>query len=269
MRSIKKFLIIALVILLAGQIVTRFYQGSADKKEPPVISCPDTVLEISARDSESALPADVTASDRQDGDLTAHIIVGGTSKLITKDTAKVTYLVFDKDHNMASCVRYIRYTDYQRPTFSVLEPLVYSTTEDVNLLERLSATDVIDGDITNRIRVSTLAPTDNSQLYDITIQITNSLGDTARLKLPVLRLDYDPMRPVITLSDQLIYLNEGAGFDPMSYLSEITVPGGESSMDQVNIENPVNTSVADTYYVMYNYSANGRTGTAILTVVVQ
>ena len=261
MRSIKKFLIIALAILLAGLIVTKIYQGSAERREPPVISCPDTVLEISASASKSALLVDVTATDNQDGDLTSQIIVGGTSKLITNDT--------DKDHNMASCTRYIRYTDYRRPQFSILEPLVYSTTEDAAIMDRLAAHDVVDGDISNRIRVSTLAATDNSQIYDITIQITNSVGDTARLKLPVLRLDYDPMRPVISLSENLIYLNVGDGFNAMSYLSDVTVAKGDAFIGDVSIENPVDTSVADTYYVTYTYTANGSTGIAILTVVVQ
>lgn len=269
MRSIKKFLIIALAILLAGLIVTKIYQGSAERREPPVISCPDTVLEISASASKRALLVDVTATDNQDGDLTSQIIVGGTSKLITNDTAKVTYLVFDKDHNMASCTRYIRYTDYRRPQFSILEPLVYSTTEDAAIMDRLAAHDVVDGDISNRIRVSTLAATDNSQIYDITIQITNSVGDTARLKLPVLRLDYDPMRPVISLSENLIYLNVGDGFNAMSYLSDVTVAKGDAFIGDVSIENSVDTSVADTYYVTYTYTANGSTGIAILTVVVQ
>lgn len=269
MRSIKKFLIIALAILLAGQIVTKIYQGSAERKEPPVISCPDSVLEISARDSKSVLLTGVTATDKQDGDLTGQIIVGGTSKLITNDTAKVTLLVFDSDHNMASCVRYIRYRDYQRPRFSIKEPLVYSTTEDVALLDRLGAEDVVDGDISYRIRVSTLAATDNSQVYNITVQITNSVGDTARLKLPVLRLDYDPMRPTIELSNYLIYLEEGSSFDPEDYVKNVTVSQGTGSLSDVRIENTVNTAVADTYYVTYTYNFNGRTGTAILTVVVQ
>ena len=139
----------------------------------------------------------------------------------------------------------------------------------MDLLERLGAYDVVDGDISNRIRVSTLAATDNSQVYNITVQITNSMGDTAWLKLPVLRLDYDPMRPKIALSDQLIYLEKGASFDPQAYLSGVTIPKETPSMKDVVIDGTVDTSVADTYYVTYSYSANGSTGFAILTVVVQ
>ena len=269
MRSIKKFLIIALAVLLACQIVTRIRQGSAERKEPPVLSCPEGVLDISTRDSESALLAGVTATDNQDGDLTSQIIVGGRSKLITNDTAKVTLLVFDSDHNMASCVRYIRYVDYQRPRFSIEEPLVYSTTEEVALTDRLSAHDVVDGDISKRVRVSTLAATGNSLLYHVTVQVTNSVGDTARLQLPVIRLDHNPMRPNVELSDYLIYVNTGSSFNPMTYLQQVTTPLGNGSLTDVVIDNPVDTATADTYYVTYTYTTDGGTGTAILTVVVQ
>ena len=181
MRTIKQVLIILLVLLAAGLIATSIYLGSSDRKDPPTISCPSEILEVSAGDDETALLSGITASDPQDGDLTDQVIIGGISKLISKDTAKVTLLVFDSDDNMGSCIRYIRYTDYQRPQFAINQPLVYASTEEVTLLNRLSATDVVDGDITKRIRVSTLASTNNSEVYDITIQVTNSVGDTAWL----------------------------------------------------------------------------------------
>ena len=156
MRTIKQVLIIALVVLLAANIATIIYQGTTDTTEPPVISCPDGVLEVSASVSEAELLADVTASDGQDGDLTAHVIVASISKLISEDTAKVTYYVFDSDDNMASYVRRIRYTDYRKPRFEVKEPLTYTVSEEIELLNRLAANDVVDGDVSDQIRVSTL-----------------------------------------------------------------------------------------------------------------
>ena len=120
MKTIKQAVIIILALLVLANIVTYFYLGTSDRKVGPQITCPDEPLEISAKDNESALLVDVTAKDEQDGDLTNRISIGGISKLISKDTAKVTYMVFDSDNNMASCVRYIRYVDYHRPTFEVL-----------------------------------------------------------------------------------------------------------------------------------------------------
>lgn len=269
MRTIKQVLIILLVLLTIGLIATNIYLGSSDRKEPPVISCSSEILEVSASDDETALLAGVTATDPQDGDLTDQVIVGGISKLISKDTAKVTLLVFDSDDNMGMLIRYIRYTDYQRPLFAIKEPLVYSSTDEVNLLSRLSATDVVDGDITKQIRVSTLAPTDSSDVYDISIQVTNSVGDTAWLDLPVLVQQTDPLRPIITLDSYLIYVDVGTEFDPAANIVSVITEQTPGNIADVTINSNVDTSKADTYRVTYTYNSNGNVGTAIATVVVQ
>lgn len=268
MRLLRKILIVALAVLSVLHIGTRMYLSSTDRKTPPVIKCPTEVLEVSASDDESKLLSGVTASDPQDGDLTSHVIVGGISKLISNNTAKVTLLVFDSDDNMGMCVRYIRYTDYQRPSFSVTQPLVYSSVEEVTLAERVCASDVVDGDISQRIRVSSLSTTSNSEIYDITIQVTNSMGDTSRLRLPVLIQPTNPLRPIIALSNHLIYLDVGSEFDPAAYVTAVTASQTSIDVSQVSISSDVNTTATGTYRVVYTYSANGSTGTAILTVVV-
>lgn len=269
MRTIKQAIIIILVLLIIGHIGSFFYLGSSDRKIPPTITCPEEVLEISATDTESALLAGVTAHDGQDGDLTDRITVAGISKLITNDTAKATLIVFDSDDNMASCIRYIRYVDYHRPTFTVLEPLVYSSTEEVAMLSRLKATDVLDGDISKNIRVSTLEPTNNSEVFHISVQVSNSVGDTAWLRLPVLLLESNPLRPEITLSQSLVYIEKDTKFTPSAYLLNLKVPGMEVPLSEISIDNKVDTGKNGTYYVTYTYSANNVVGTAILTVVVQ
>lgn len=270
MKTIKQAILILLVVLILANVATYFYLGTSDRKIPPQISCPQGVLEISASDGEEVLLSGVTASDEQDGDLTPWITIGGRSKLITNDTAKVTYLVFDSDNNMASCVRRIRYVDYHRPVFEVTEPLVYSTTEEVSMLSRLKATDVVDGDISKNIRVSTLEPTNNSEIFHVSIQVSNSLGDTSVVKLPVLMLESNPRRPEIQLSHSLIYVEKGSKFTPSAYLMGVQVPGVEKpSIADTMVDNQVDTGKPDTYYVTYTYSANDSTGIAILTVVVQ
>lgn len=269
MRALKHTILILLVVLTTAYIGTRIYQGSESRKEPPRIICPEGVLEVAALDDESVLLTGVTAEDAQDGDLTDQIIIGGISKLISKDTAKVTLMVFDSDHNMGKVVRYIRYTDYQRPRFAIKKPLSFSSTKEVSLLERLQATDTLDGDISSRIRVSTLATTENSEVYDITIQVTNSMGDTAWLQLPVIVQETNAMRPVIELNSYLVYVAEGASFDPNDYLAGLAVAGVPMETNLVSVSSNVNTAEAGTYRVMYNYNSSGITGMAILTVVVQ
>lgn len=265
MRTIKQILVIALIVLLAANIATIIYQGTTDKTQGPEFICDDAVLEVNFACSEADLMAGITARDGQDGDLTEHIIVASVSKLITNDTAKVTYLVFDSDDNMASYVRRIRYRDYSKPTFDVLSPLVYGISEEVDLLSRLAAYDQRDGNISNQIRVSTLTATDNPEQFEITIQVTNSVGDTASLKLPVMRLSYVPGRPEIQLTKQLIYISRDSEFDPTQYV----VTNQFLTLEQVKIQNNVDVSTPKTYSVVYTSTNEYGTGTAILTVVVQ
>ena len=128
---------------------------------------------------------------------------------------------------------------------------------------------MVDGDISKNIRVSTLEPSDNSDIFHVSVQASNSVGDTAWLRLPVLMLQSNPLRPEITLSQSLIYLEKNTKFTPSAYLQDLQVPGMDPSMADVVIDNRVDTGKTGTYYVTYSYTANGSTGTAILTVVVQ
>lgn len=269
MRALKRFILIMLAVISVTYISTSIYQRSSTRHTPPVISCPPGVLEVSAKDDESVLLAGVTASDPQDGDLTDQVIVGGVSKLISNDTAKVTLMVFDSDHNLGKVTRYIRYTDYRRPEFEIVKPLTFASSKEVSLLDRIVATDVVDGNISSHLRVSTLATTDNSEVFDITIQVTNSMGDTAWLQLPVLVQETNPLRPVIGLSSYLVYLEQGSSFDAAEYLQSVTVSDAPADVSAVGISSNVDMENTGTYRVMYTYSANGSTGTAILTVVVQ
>ena len=137
------------------------------------------------------------------------------------------------------------------------------------MLPRLKAIDVVDGDISKNIRVSTLEPTKNSEIFHVTIQVSNSVGDTSWVTLPVLMLESNPLRPELQLSDSLIYVDQGTKFTPSAYILSLRVPGMEAEVSDVTVDNTVDTGKPGTYYVTYSYSANGSTGVAILTVVVQ
>lgn len=271
MKMIRRTLIAALVALSIAYGASAFYLAASDQDIGPKIECSTQLLEVSASASKADLLSGVTAYDEQDGDLTGKIMVAGISKLISNDTAKVTYLVFDSDDNMASFTRKIRYTDYRKPRFTVdpAQPLIYSASGDVTVLDRLGAQDVVDGDISDRVRVSTLSPTDDPEVYHITIQVTNSMGDTAWLKLPVQLLGSDPQRPTVTLSEQLVYVSAGEQIDLASYLSGVTLADGTAAdASQVTISGEVDTTQPGTYYITYAYRHEASLGRALLTVVV-
>ncbi len=269
MRILKPVLIALLLAVSVLFALTQAQEALSGAKDPPTIRCDVDLLEVSVSDGDDVLLSGVTATDPQDGDLTGKILIQGISTLISNDTAKISYVVFDSDGNAASCTRQIRYTDYEKPHFSLTSALVYQESEDIELLDRLQAVDVIDGDITDSIRVSSLAYTSDAEISTVTVQVTNSMGDTARLTLPLVQYSGTVVRPVIELTEYLVYLDQGASFTASSYLSRVTTSSGQGDRTQVQITGTVDTSTPDTYYVYYRYAYNMTTAVAVLTVVVE
>ena len=269
MRTVKILLIIVLLavsVLYGITIVSEKFTGA---HVPPTLKCDTDTLEVSVHDDVSTYLTGVTASDQQDGDLTGNIYISGVSKLISAGTAKVTYLVFDSDHNMASLTRFLHYTDYRSPRFSIKEPLVYGQNESIALLDRIQATDVIDGDITDSIRVSMLSAAADAETYTVTLQVTNSMGDTTRIDLPVIQYAGTSDRPTVKLSAYLIYLSQGSSFNAHDYLTAVEIPDGMGKKTDVQITGSVDTETPGTYTVRYTYPYNGTSGSSVLTVVVE
>lgn len=268
MRYIKTILLALFLVVSVLFGITTLGNATSGKTVGPQIRCDSDLLEISVSDSTEALLAGVTASDEQDGDLTDKIRIQGVSKLITDDTAKVSYIVFDSHGNSASVSRMLRYTDYSRPRFSVESPLVFSENETISILSRIRAQDVLDGDLTNSVRISSLSATSDPDVQSVAVQVTNSMGDTTRLELPVIIHSGVVARPEVELSDYLIYLDEGDTFRAEKYLVRVDIPAGPGDISQVQISGKVDTSTPGTYYVYYRYPYGVSTGVAVLTVVV-
>ena len=269
MRYIKIMLVALLVVVGALYASNEMNRRLSGVEVPPTIRCDSDVVEVSVRDEDAMLLAGVTASDKQDGDLTADVRVQGISKLITDNTAKVTYIVFDSHGNAASCSRTLRYTDYTKPHFTIESPLVYSENEEIQLLDRLSASDSVDGDLTKAIRVSNLSATSDPDVRMVTVQVTNSMGDTTRLDLPIVIHTGVVVRPDVYLKEYLIYIDQGSKFDPDRYLDSVDTPIGPGDTDDVKIQSNVDTDTPGTYYVYYRYPYSVTSGLSVLTVVVR
>ena len=274
MRVFKILLIVIFTLVLCLFAAVQVKERLFTDKTRPVISCDNDVLVITVDEAEDQkkLLEGVTATDNVDGDLTDKVMVGSISKLVSEDTAKITYVVFDSSSNMGTFTRSIRYSDYHRPRFSLKVPLVFAVGEDISLTGRLSAEDSIDGDLTDSIRVSAFdVSTATPGSYFVTVRVMNNLGVLSSLTLPVQVVETGDYLPEIVLKDWLIYLKTGDSFDPGSYLTSVSDPVDPAAKTEaVSIKNEVDTSVAGTYSVTYSYrNGNGPMAKAILTVVVE
>ncbi len=271
MRTLQRITIILFAAVLAVFCGVKIYTRLYLDRSAPVISLDSDTISVSVSDPREKLLEGVSAYDDRDGDLTGSVMIKSVTQLITGNTAKVNYIVFDSSNNMAMASRNVRYTDYEKPRFALEKPLVFAVGSKVTLTDRLTASDVIDGDISDAIRITSQNVAVNYEgVYSITVQVTNSMGDseTVTLKTTVNNSSY--ARRLVTLSEYITYVEAGTEFDPASYIRNVRAPGGDPlTEDNVEIVSNVDTSVPGYYEAAYTCSSQGETFTAYLAVIVR
>lgn len=257
MKTIERVTIALFVIVLAVFYGSKIFGAVARDTTPPVITCDSDVVKVSVRDTEQAALKGVTATDDRDGDLTDQIIIQGITQLITDDTAKITYAVFDSSNNMGTYQRTIQYTDHKKPHFSMTKPLVYEVGEPITVLDRLSAKDSSGKDLTENIHITAQnIYMDQEGTYTMTVQVANSMGDVESLTLPVVITSHPEAYNCVRLSEYITYLKKGAEFNPKGYISEVNdTDGNPDTSGSVTVDSDVDTEVPGVYEVRYTYQA--------------
>lgn len=264
-----------LIVAIAFSVFFCYDRLAVDHTAPKIIS--DGVpLEVSVNASEKELCAGLTAYDDTDGDITDRIIVRRVSRLSGANSAYVYYAVFDSSSNYCIFNRTVYYTDYCKPRFSLSQPLSFTPNSVITLSDRLTAYDVIDGDVSNRIRLSSVNVSNTEPgEYPITVQVTNNSGDTSSVSLTVLIENVTSLHPTITLSEYIHYVTCGDELTEAE-LRSLIVSASESSTGaalnaaDIEISGDVDTSTRGSYSVTYSYTnAQSLTRVVILNVVVE
>ena len=273
--SILEITLIALFLAVAIAFCAVFLHDrlTADHTAPRIVS--DGVpLEVSVNATDAELCAGLTAADDRDGDLTDRIIVRRVSQLTGANSAQATYTVFDSASNFCTFTRPIYYTDYHKPRFSLSQPLVYGVGSTVTLLDRLKAEDVLDGDLTDKMRLTLVNLSVGTEGdYRIRVQVTNSAGDTSMLSLTVMIRNRTARHPVITLSDYLVYATgDETPEDYRSLIASVLQSEHGASVDpsKVEISGKIDHEHPGSYDVLFSYTNDaGLESSVILTVVVE
>ncbi len=214
----------ALVLSILTLIGYRVYDGLRTDTAAPRINLGADVLEMSVLDGEEVLLRGVTATDDRDGDVTASLVVEGISNINEAHEVTVTYAAFDRSGNVAKARRTVRYTDYESPRFTLSRPMLYSTGTSFDVMAAIRAEDVVDGDISHRIRGTSMdeASVTAVGIHSVLFRVTNSLGDTVELTLPV-EVTTERFNAQLTLSEYLVRVKVGESFDYAEYLDTFTI----------------------------------------------
>lgn len=252
--------------LIAATVLTfvgyRFIDNLRTDSTAPVISIAEGIPEVSVQD-EAALLEGITAADDTDGDVTGSLLVESITMNDTSGLATVHYAAFDRAGNVSKASRQVRYTDYESPRFALSSALAFASGSSFDVLNIITAQDVLDGNITHRIRATSLDDVSISSLgtHDVEFRVTNSLGETVRLTLPVEVYAAGSHSAAVQLSDYLIYLPVGSSFDAEDYLvsfsrgsTDVDLTDGMPDGYSLTLSGDVDTHTPGVYSIGYTVS---------------
>lgn len=281
LRGVSIVALVAAVLLYAAALARDWM--SQDHTMPTITAASET-LEIPCEYTPEQLLEGMSAFDEVDGDLTSEILLGNFSRFLEPGVCDLNYIVFDSANHMATLTRRVTFTDYHSPRFSLAAPLCFGeeSTTNLEVRELFSATDLLDGDLTEWITyVESDASFSTAGDYTMTMEVTNSFGDTVSYAFPVHIYERGTQNVSISLEEPLVYLDQGDTFDPEDYVSSVTDQGGNHySVAQLDITSTVDPDTPGIYEVHYEFGQDPDThfgaeqgtnqyGEMWLTVIVQ
>ncbi|MBQ6478576.1 MAG: hypothetical protein IJI44_04315 [Erysipelotrichaceae bacterium] len=271
--------ILLLILFLASSVffgVDQYLSYRDQDKDAPIISCNEDVLHLSVKATDEDLLKGVSAQDERDGDVTKTLVVAGKSNFIEEGVIRVDYAAFDSHNNVGKYSRKVIYDDYHSPRFSSKKPLVLrsESTYDFSFLE---AEDVLDGDISNKIKIlSDAYTTASSAEYPVVLEVTNNHGDVEKLNVVMDVLtssEYNRQYPA--LSDYILYLPVGGEVNYEEYIAGIRqgnrmldFEDTDFTAEEIMISDYVDYFHEGTYHVVFSLPYSGKITTETKMVVI-
>lgn len=279
MKKIRILSVLLLVVSTAVFAAFKIYEKINMDQTSPVISFDTEELALSVEAPEADLLKDVRAEDNRSGNVGDSLVVESLSGFTEDGVRVITYAAIDESGNVGRIERTLRYKDYKKPEFDLTSSLRFPKGRAVNMLDRVKAESVLDGDLTGNIKYSLNATVDTTStgFYAVEFRVMDSGGNV--VYLPTELEIYDPSEESmeLELTDYLIYLDVNESFDPQDYVAKEETAGDEDKdkntasegTRQVTFESGVDTAVPGIYYVNYAAEQNRRVGRNRLIVIVR
>lgn len=185
------------------------------EREVRVIDTTAPVIDLKTNNDYFVIPGQpyeeegFTATDDYDGDITAKVER-------TEADGKVTYKVKDSSGNETVVVRQLRYADVTPPEIVLKGETSLTLTAGGTYTEPgYTATDDVDGDITDRVEVSGSVNCNRAGTYTITYTVKDSFGNTASVIRTVkVKAIYQPPATDPSDGEKVIYLTFDDGPGP-------------------------------------------------------
>ena len=258
---------LAVVVALASTGIILFNKG---KLVAPVIKCSvDGDITVSVNVEDKDLLQFVTASDEQDGNLSANIRVIRKKYFIDDKTSVVTYSVSDSDGNVAVLQKRVYFEDYAPPTLDFKSDFIFQSGKTTGSLSSyVTAQDKFDDDLTDYVKIISTEFTNVKGRYPVNMKVSNSMGDIESITIDAIVTDdySDDVR--INLRKYLLYYDGNPEIDWMSYVESVKGGYGVENISvdtsELDLSKP---GVSNVYYRINDYRGETVTFTRIIVVV--
>lgn len=170
--------IVLIFVAILGIGIYMVHNVSVKNNASPVILIESDGNAFSVSATENDFLNGVVATDKEDGDVTNNIIIESISPISNNKYRTITYACYDSSNNVTKLERNIEYTDYTSPVFTNPTNINVKIGDISEIMEHLGATDVVDGDISSKIKLE-LNYVNKGVVgkYPIRASVTNSCGD--------------------------------------------------------------------------------------------
>lgn len=180
-KRLPKYMILEICLILVVTICFGAYyihKHLQANNQPPVITIENGSNNFSVKSTEEDFLRGVSAQDKEDGNVTDSIIIESISQIYNKNTRSIVYVAFDSNNHVQKLEREIKYTDYESPRFLNSSKITVPTGETQEILSQLKVEDVIDGDISNKVKLEINSVQKGIPgKYAVRATVTNSCGD--------------------------------------------------------------------------------------------
>ena len=279
MRFLRGLLLIMFIITSIVFGINQYFSYKDRDNKAPVIRSSEETVHMSVKATDEDFLQGVTAEDDVDGDVTSTLVIAGKSNFIEEGVIRVDYAAFDSHNNAGTYSRKVIFDDYHSPRFSSDAPLALRSDSSYDF-SFFSAEDVLDGDISNKIKIlSDAYTTTASSEYPIVIEVTNNYGDVEKLNLVLdVLTNSEYNRRYAALSEYIVYVPVGGEIDPEKYIVGIRqgdrfldFADTEFRIEDIKIEDYVNYQKPGKYTIIYSlpYSKTVTTETKMIVIVTE
>ena len=191
----------------------------------------------------------VSATDAEDGVITNKIVVvrNEVNTAIAPATYEVEYEVVDSNNQKTTKIVKITVVVNKAPVINASDKVI-TIHETFNALTGVTATDLEDGNLTSKIKVTeNTVNTNELGSYKVVYEVSDSLKKktTKEIKVDVV----GDREPVINVSNKKVVLN--SEFDPLNGVTATDPEDGDITERIAVTNNTVNTAVLGNYSVTY------------------